>query len=150
MLVSTLDYSSYIGRIAIGRIERGSVRVGERVTLLDLGPVGMLDDSDRAEEAKVSKLFTFSGLERIDVEEAAAGDIVALAGLDGVDLGPDHPFGDGVHGVHAKSVLSRHRGDGAAPEDAERMKGLEIRLYSRTASAVASGDCEGHWRWVIH
>ena len=95
MLVSTLDYSSYIGRIAIGRIERGSVRVGERVTLLDLGPVGMLDDSDRAEEAKVSKLFTFSGLERIDVEEAAAGDIVALAGLDSVEIGktvtdPEH------------------------------------------------------------
>jgi GTP-binding protein len=87
MLVSTLDYSSYIGRIAIGRIERGRVRVGERVALLELGPVGMLGDSAKAEEAKVSKLFTFSGLERIDVEEAGAGDIVALAGLDDVEIG---------------------------------------------------------------
>ena len=95
MLISTLDYSSYIGRIAIGRIERGKVRVGQRVALLDLGAVGMVDDSDDAEEAKVSKLFTFSGLERIDVEEAYAGDIVALAGLEGVEIGktatePEH------------------------------------------------------------
>ncbi len=95
MLVSTLDYSSYIGRIAIGRIERGTVRVGERVALLDLGAVGMVEDSAQAEEAKVSKLFTFTGLERVDVGEACAGDIVALAGLEGVEIGktltdPEH------------------------------------------------------------
>ena len=95
MLVSTIDYSPYIGRIAIGRIERGTVRVGERVALLDLGAVGMVEDSAQAEEAKVSKLFTFNGLERVDVDEAHAGDIVALAGLEGVEIGktvtdPEH------------------------------------------------------------
>jgi GTP-binding protein len=95
MLVSTLDYSSYIGRIAIGRIERGTVRVGERVALLALGAVGMVEDSAAAREAKVSKVFTFNGLERIDVDEAYAGDIVGLAGLDGVEIGktatdPEH------------------------------------------------------------
>jgi GTP-binding protein len=87
MLVATLDYSSYIGRIAIGRIERGTVRVGERVTLLDLGPVGVVDDPAEAEIAKVSKLYTFNGLDRVEVEEAFAGDIVALAGLDGIEIG---------------------------------------------------------------
>ncbi|MDX1647964.1 MAG: translational GTPase TypA [Longimicrobiales bacterium] len=95
MLVSTLDHSPYVGRIAIGRIERGSVRVGERVTLLDLGEPGMVDDPEEGESAKVLKLYTFRGLDRIEVEEAFAGDIVALAGLEGVEIGktvtdPEH------------------------------------------------------------
>ena len=87
MLVSTLDHSSYVGRIAIGRIERGKVHVGDTVALLELGSEGMVDDPAEAELAKVSRLYTFSGLERIDVEEARAGDIVALAGLEGVEIG---------------------------------------------------------------
>ncbi len=87
MLVSTLDHSPYVGRIAIGRIERGRVQVGDRVTLLNLGPAGIVDDPEEAEEAKVSGLYTFSGLERVEVQEAQAGDIVALAGLAGVEIG---------------------------------------------------------------
>jgi GTP-binding protein len=87
MLVSTLDHSAYVGRIAIGRIERGKVRVGDSVTLLDLGEEGMVEDDAEAERAKVSKLYTFNGLDRIEVEEAHAGDIVALAGLEGVEIG---------------------------------------------------------------
>jgi GTP-binding protein len=87
MLVSTLDHSAYVGRIAIGRIERGAVHLGKRVTLLDLGDPGMVEDPGEAEESKVSKLYTFSGLERIEVESAVAGDIVALAGLDSVEIG---------------------------------------------------------------
>ena len=95
MLISTLDYSSYVGRIAIGRIERGAVRVGQRVTLLPLGEAGMVEE-DAGEDAKVVKLYTFQGLDRVDVEEAYAGDIVALAGLEGVEIGktitdPAHP-----------------------------------------------------------
>ena len=103
MLISTLDHSSYVGRIAIGRIERGRVSVGDRVALLPFAggsgsaseeDPGMVDP-DEAEDARVMKLFTFQGLDRIDVEEAAAGDIVALAGLEGVEIGrtitdPEH------------------------------------------------------------
>ncbi|HIF55749.1 MAG TPA: translational GTPase TypA [Gemmatimonadetes bacterium] len=87
MLVSTLDHSSYLGRIAIGRIERGQVCVGQRVALLDFGSPGMVDDVTEAEEAKVAKLYTFSGLERIEVEEVSAGDIIALTGIEGVEIG---------------------------------------------------------------
>ncbi|HUF76360.1 MAG TPA: translational GTPase TypA [Longimicrobiales bacterium] len=87
MLVSTLDHSSYVGRIAIGRIERGAVHVGDTVALLDLGPEGMVEDPAEAELARVSRLYTFSGLERIEVEQAHAGDIVALAGLEGLEIG---------------------------------------------------------------
>jgi len=96
MLVSTLDHSSYVGRIAIGRIERGTVHVGERVALLGLGDPGMVEAASEIEASKVSKLYVFSGLEKIEVEEAGAGDIVALAGIEGVEIGqtitdPDHP-----------------------------------------------------------
>src|SRR5688500_14363913 len=87
MLISTLDHSSYVGRIAIGRIERGSVHVGDRVSLLALGPEGMVENNAEAQDAKVSKLYTFSALERIDVDQAHAGDIIALAGMEGVEIG---------------------------------------------------------------
>ena len=81
MLVSTIDYSPYLGRLAVGRIERGSVRVGESVALLPLDP------SRNAERAKVTKLITFEGLERTEVQEASAGEIVSMAGLEGVEIG---------------------------------------------------------------
>ncbi|HEY6109083.1 MAG TPA: translational GTPase TypA [Gemmatimonadales bacterium] len=94
MLISTLDYSSYLGRIGIGRIERGRIRVGETVALLPLGEPGPVGDGT-FEQARVVKLFGFEGLERVDLQEAAAGEIVALAGLAGVEIGktvtaPDH------------------------------------------------------------
>jgi GTP-binding protein len=94
MLISTLDYSSYLGRIGIGRIERGRVRVGDTVALLPLGEPGPLGDAPY-EQARVVKLFGFEGLERVELEEAAAGEIVAVAGLAGVEIGktvtaPDH------------------------------------------------------------
>ena len=83
MLVSTIDYSPYLGRLAIGRIERGEARVGEAVLLLDHEH----PDPSRAERARISKLFAFDGLERTEVERAGAGDIVALAGLPEVEIG---------------------------------------------------------------
>jgi GTP-binding protein len=86
MLISTIDYSPYLGRIAIGRIERGRVRVGQQVVLLPAGEPGVVADTD-AEAARVLKLYAFDGLKRTEVESAIAGDIVALAGLDGVEIG---------------------------------------------------------------
>ncbi len=81
MLISTIDYSPYLGRLGIGRIERGAVRLGDTVALLPLDP------SQRTESARVTKLFIFEGLERREVESASAGEIVALAGLEGVEIG---------------------------------------------------------------
>jgi GTP-binding protein len=81
MLVSTIDYSPYLGRLGIGRVERGTVRVGEQVALLPLDP------AQRQEQARVTKLYAFEGLERVEVPEASAGEIVALAGLEGVEIG---------------------------------------------------------------
>jgi GTP-binding protein len=95
MLVSTLDYSPYMGRIAIGRVERGRARVGAAVALLPFGDPGPVAE-ELSELARVAKLFSFKGLERIEVQEAEAGDIVALAGVEGVEIGktvadPEHP-----------------------------------------------------------
>ena len=86
MLVSTLDHSPYVGRIAIGRVERGKVRVGQPVALLPFGDPGLLG-SGEGTQARVTKLFGFEGLQRVDIEEAQAGDIVALAGIESVDIG---------------------------------------------------------------
>jgi GTP-binding protein len=86
MLVSTLDFSSFIGRIAIGRIERGRVRVGDQVALLPLGEPGLVADEE-FERNRVTRLYTFDGLHRIEVEQADAGDIVALSGFETIEIG---------------------------------------------------------------
>jgi GTP-binding protein len=105
LLVSTIDHSPYLGRLAIGRIERGRVRVGDSIVLLDAVPEEMEEEFTEiahghvtagARSGKVAKLFTFEGLERVEADSAAAGEIVALAGLEGVDIGstiadPEHP-----------------------------------------------------------
>ncbi len=87
MLVSTLDFSPYMGRIAIGRIERGQVRVGGQVALLPLGEPGMVAEGGEGGVGKVVKLYEFAGLQRLELEKAGAGDIVALAGMEGVEIG---------------------------------------------------------------
>src|SRR5919205_2677186 len=78
MLISTIDHSPYLGRLGIGRIERGTVHVGDPVALVPL------DESQRIEQSRVTKLFTYEGLDRVEVPQASAGEIVALAGLETV------------------------------------------------------------------
>jgi GTP-binding protein len=86
--ISSLDYSSYVGRIGIGRIKRGRIRTGQQVTVLngDKPPVN----------AKINQVLSFEGLERVVVEEAQAGDIVLINGVEEVGIGvtltdPNHP-----------------------------------------------------------
>jgi GTP-binding protein len=87
MLVSTVDHSPYVGRLAIGRIERGRVAVGQPVSLLSLGEPGVVVGQAEVETAKVTTLYVFEGLQRTEAEDAGAGDIVALAGLGAVEIG---------------------------------------------------------------
>jgi GTP-binding protein len=81
MLISTIDHSPYLGRLGIGRIERGTAHVGDVVSLLPLDP------NLKAEQARITRLFSFDGLERVEVNDASAGEIVALAGLESVEIG---------------------------------------------------------------
>jgi GTP-binding protein len=88
--ISTLDYNSYVGRIGIGRIRGGSIKPNQNVVL-------RFGDEDRG-SAKVGQVLTFSGLARTPTEEASAGDIVAITGIDDVNIGvtvcdPEAPAG---------------------------------------------------------
>ncbi len=88
--ISTLDYNSYVGRIGIGRIRRGTLHAGENVAL-------RFGAEDRG-LARVGQVLTFTGLTRSPVEEAAAGDIVAVTGIEQVNIGltlcdAEHPLG---------------------------------------------------------
>jgi GTP-binding protein len=92
LLVSTIDHSPYLGRLAIGRIERGEVAVGDSVALLD----SKAAPDAAAPIGRIAKLYTFEGVDRVEVDRAAAGEIVALAGIEGVEIGatladPQHP-----------------------------------------------------------
>ncbi len=78
MLVSNIDYDEYLGRIAVGRVERGTIKVGMPIAICK---------ADKTGQGKVAKLFTYMGLKRVEVEEAKAGDIVALSGISDINIG---------------------------------------------------------------
>ncbi len=78
-LVTLLDYNEYMGRIAIGRVNRGKIKQGQ--------VVAVLDREGKARQARIEKLFGFQGLKRVEIDEAAAGDIVAIAGLKDINIG---------------------------------------------------------------
>ena len=79
MLVTTIDYNDYLGRLGIGRVEQGKIRLG--------GPMKVIRRDRSVEDAKVTKIYTFEGLKRIEVDAAEPGDIIALAGMEDVDIG---------------------------------------------------------------
>ena len=79
MLVSNIDYDDYVGRIAIGRVERGTIELGM--------PVAICKKEDKIENARITKLYTYDGLKRIEVEKASAGDIIALSGVTDINIG---------------------------------------------------------------
>jgi GTP-binding protein len=86
--ICSLDYSSYVGRIGIGRVNRGRIRSGQQVTVLNGDKTPVM--------AKVNQILTFEGLERVVVDEALAGDIVLVNGIEDVGIGvtladPDNP-----------------------------------------------------------
>lgn len=78
IMVTTLDYDDYVGRIAIGRIIRGRVSNGQNVSILN---------GETETKAKIGRLYTYQGLKRVETQEAALGEIVAITGLENVNIG---------------------------------------------------------------
>ncbi|MDR3590703.1 MAG: translational GTPase TypA [Negativicutes bacterium] len=78
IMVTTLDYDDYVGRIAIGRVMRGRVSGGQMVSILN---------GESESKSRVGKLYIYEGLKRTEVKEAALGDIIAITGLDNINIG---------------------------------------------------------------
>ncbi len=93
VLVANLDYSDYLGRLAIARVFNGTLRTGEEVGIAKLD--GLL------EKVKITKLFSFDGLRRVDIEKTELGDIVAVAGVAGITIG------DTITGLEDPAPLPR-------------------------------------------
>ena len=97
MLVSAIDHNRYVGRIGIGRVFRGSSRIG--------APIAKVSRDGEIETGlRLTKLLTFAGLERIEVEEADAGDIVCVSGIEGLNIGDTIADAAAPEGIHAVAV----------------------------------------------
>ena len=81
VLISTIDYNEYIGRIGIGKVERGSVSIGE-----DLW-VSNYENPDKSYKVRIGKLYEYDGLKRVEIEEAITGSIVAISGIEDIEIG---------------------------------------------------------------
>ena len=81
VLISTIDYNEYVGRIGIGKVDNGTIRVG-----MDAVVVNEHDES-RQEKVRISKLYEFDGLNKVDVKEATIGSIVAVSGISDISIG---------------------------------------------------------------
>lgn len=159
MLITSLDYSSFIGRIAIGRLHRGGLKVNQQVNLIKI--------DGTSTKSKIKELYVFEGMGKVKVEEVKAGDICAIVGLEGFDIGDtvadienpealasikideptmsmlftinDSPF----FGKEGKFVTSRHIKDRL---DKELEKNLALRVE-------ATGSADSHsvfGRGVLH
>lgn len=97
MLISAIDHNKYVGRIGIGRVFRGSSKVNAPIAKVT--PDGTVETGLR-----LTKLLTFQGLERVEVEEASAGDIVCVSGIEGLNIGDTIADVQAPEGVHAVAV----------------------------------------------
>ena len=79
MLVSNIDYDDYVGRIAVGRVERGEMKVGM--------PVSICGREDKITQGKIAKVYTHMGLDKVEVETGKAGDIIEIAGIPEINIG---------------------------------------------------------------
>ena len=96
LLVANLDYDSYVGRLAIGRIFSGEIAVGDQVAIVK---------RDRSiQKTRISQLYVFEGLKRESVERAGVGEIVALAGMEGIEIGETLTSADNPHSLPVIAV----------------------------------------------
>ena len=90
VLISTIDYNEYVGRIGVGKVDNGKIRVNQEVALVNA------HEPDKMRKVKVSKLYEFEGLKKVEVAEAGVGSIVAISGISDIHIGdtlcsPENP-----------------------------------------------------------
>lgn len=90
VLISTIDYNEYVGRIGVGKVDNGTISVNQEMLLVNH------HDPDKQKRVKISKLYEFDGLNKVDVKEAGIGSIVAISGISDISIGdtlcsPEHP-----------------------------------------------------------
>ena len=90
VLISTIDYNEYVGRIGVGKVDNGTISINQDVVLVNE------HDPDKQQRVKISKLYEFDGLNKVDVREAGIGSIVAISGISDIHIGdticsPEHP-----------------------------------------------------------
>ena len=164
MLVSNIDYDDYTGRIAVGKIERGSIKVNM--------PLSICRHDGKVTRGKATKLFTFEGLKKVPTDEVGAGDVVAISGIADINIGEtvcdvdnpealpfvkiddpvlsmtfsvnDSPFG----GQDCKFVTSRHLRDRLFRELDSNVS-LRVDETDSTESFIVSGRGELHLSVLI-
>ncbi len=164
LLVSNINYDDYLGRIAIGRVERGTIKAGQSVSICK--------ENGKVEQGKLAKLFTYQGLKRVEAEEIKAGDIVAVSGIPNINIGEticdfEHPekidfvnideptvsmtfsVNDGpLAGKEGKFVTSRHIRDRLFKE-LERNVSLRVKETNKAESFEVCGRGELHLSVLI-
>lgn len=163
MLVSNIDYDDYLGRIAVGRVERGTIALNENVVVCK---------EDKNVNGKIAKLFTFEGLKRVEANEIKAGDLVAISGIGDINIGDticdqSHPekipfvnideptvsmtfsVNDGpLAGKEGQYVTSRHIRDRLMKE-LERNVSLRVKETDKAEAFEVSGRGELHLSILI-
>ena len=164
MLVSNIDYDDYVGRIAVGRLERGIIKSGM--------PVSICEKEDKISQGRISKVYTHMGLKKVEVEEAKAGDIIEIAGIPQIHIGDticdfEHPekipFVDidqptismtfsvnngPFAGREGQFITSRHLRDRLFKE-LDRNVSLRVEETSSPDSFIVSGRGELHLSVLI-
>ena len=163
MLVSNISYDDYLGRLAVGRVERGVIKAGDTVTVCK---------EDKNVQGKIAKLFTYEGLKKVEAEEIEAGDIVEISGIADINIGEticdvnnpekipfvniDEPtvsmtfsVNDGpMAGKEGKFVTSRHIRDRLMKE-LERNVSLRVKDTDKAESFEVCGRGELHLSILI-
>ena len=159
MLVTTLDWSDYVGRIVVGRIQSGSVHKGETVTICQA--------NDKTINAKIASVQVFENLGRVDVEEASAGEVVALVGLEQAEIGDtlchidhvrtmprltvDEPTLEMIFGINSSPLAGREGKYVTTRQLRERlMKELERNVALRVRQVEGSDSFAVSGRGVLH
>ena len=98
VLISTIDYNEYVGRIGVGKVESGTIAVNQELTLLNH------HDPDKKQKVKISKLYEFDGLNKVEVKEATIGSIVAISGIAEIHIGDTLCGGDNPEAIPFQKI----------------------------------------------